>query len=265
MDLGFQGQGRRHHRRERRHRAGGGGGLAAEGAHIVMAARGEERLKKEARRIGERIWREDAGRRLRRRDGRRLRRARRRDAKKFKGADILINNAGTGSNETIMEAPDEKWQAYWDLHVMAAVRLARGLVPVDEEARRRRHPPQRFDLRGAAALVRADLQRHQVGADDVLQDARERGGEGQHPRQLHQSRPGPDARLDQDREAADRRQRRRLGGLSRNGVAESMAPIKRFASPEEVAHFFVFLCSDKASYCVGSTYFVDGGMLKTVM
>jgi NAD(P)-dependent dehydrogenase (short-subunit alcohol dehydrogenase family) len=41
------------------------------------------------------------------------------------GCDILVNNAGTGSNETIMNAPDEKWQAYWDLHVMAAVRLAR--------------------------------------------------------------------------------------------------------------------------------------------
>ena len=49
--------------------------------------------------------------------------------KEFGGADILINNAGTGSNETIQEAPDEKWQYYWDLHVMAAVRLARGLVP----------------------------------------------------------------------------------------------------------------------------------------
>ena len=45
------------------------------------------------------------------------------------GADILVNNAGTGSNETIVEAADDKWQAYWDLHVMAAVRLARGLVP----------------------------------------------------------------------------------------------------------------------------------------
>ena len=28
-----------------------------------------------------------------------------------------------------MQAPDEMWQAYWDLHVMAAVRLARGLAP----------------------------------------------------------------------------------------------------------------------------------------
>jgi NAD(P)-dependent dehydrogenase (short-subunit alcohol dehydrogenase family) len=49
--------------------------------------------------------------------------------KEFGGADILINNAGTGSNETIMDAADDKWQFYWDLHVMAAVRLARGLVP----------------------------------------------------------------------------------------------------------------------------------------
>lgn len=28
-----------------------------------------------------------------------------------------------------MEAPDEKWQYYWDLHVMAVVRLSRGLIP----------------------------------------------------------------------------------------------------------------------------------------
>ena len=47
-------------------------------------------------------------------------------------------------------------------------------------------------------------------------------------------------------------------------VAEEHAAIRRFASPQEMAHFFVFLCSDKASYSVGSSYFVDGGMLKTV-
>ena len=40
--------------------------------------------------------------------------------------------------------------------------------------------------------------------------------------------------------------------------------IGRFSSPEEIADFFVFLCSARASYSVGSTYFVDGGMLKTI-
>ena len=39
---------------------------------------------------------------------------------------------------------------------------------------------------------------------------------------------------------------------------------ERFASAEEIANFFVFLCSNKASYSTGSTYFVDGGWLKTV-
>ena len=47
-------------------------------------------------------------------------------------------------------------------------------------------------------------------------------------------------------------------------IARDNAPIGRFASPEELAHFYVFLCSPKSSYCVGSSYYVDGGWLKTV-
>ena len=49
-----------------------------------------------------------------------------------------------------------------------------------------------------------------------------------------------------------------------DSVAREHAPINRFASPQELANFFVFLCSDRASYSVGSTYYVDGGMLKSV-
>jgi NAD(P)-dependent dehydrogenase (short-subunit alcohol dehydrogenase family) len=55
-------------------------------------------------------------------------------------------------------------------------------------------------------------------------------------------------------EAADRLQ----------SVADEAGGTKRFATPEEMANFFVFLCSDKASYSTGSTYFVDGGWLRTV-
>ena len=32
----------------------------------------------------------------------------------------------------------------------------------------------------------------------------------------------------------------------------------------ELAKFFVFMCSPSASYCVGSTYYVDGGWLNSV-
>jgi NAD(P)-dependent dehydrogenase (short-subunit alcohol dehydrogenase family) len=45
-------------------------------------------------------------------------------------------------------------------------------------------------------------------------------------------------------------------------IARSKVPIGRFATPEELADFFVFLCSPRAGYCVGSTYYVDGGWLR---
>jgi glucose 1-dehydrogenase len=39
-------------------------------------------------------------------------------------------------------------------------------------------------------------------------------------------------------------------------------PLGRWGQPEEIAHLAVFLASDEASYITGSTYFIDGGMLR---
>jgi NAD(P)-dependent dehydrogenase (short-subunit alcohol dehydrogenase family) len=47
-------------------------------------------------------------------------------------------------------------------------------------------------------------------------------------------------------------------------IARRDTPIGRFATPQELADFFVFLCSERASYCVGSTFYVDGGWLNVV-
>ena len=47
-------------------------------------------------------------------------------------------------------------------------------------------------------------------------------------------------------------------------VADEHAPIRRFASVEEVADLCVVLCSERASYAVGGAFHVDGGMRKGV-
>lgn len=47
-----------------------------------------------------------------------------------------------------------------------------------------------------------------------------------------------------------------------DAIAEDYAPIGRFASPEEIAEYYVFLASDKAGYSVGSNYSIDGGWLR---
>jgi glucose 1-dehydrogenase len=39
-------------------------------------------------------------------------------------------------------------------------------------------------------------------------------------------------------------------------------PLNRWGKPEEIAGLAMFLASDAASYVTGSTYFMDGGMLR---
>jgi 3-oxoacyl-[acyl-carrier protein] reductase len=238
-------------------------GLAAEGVNLVLAARGAERLREEASRIaGEyRIRADGVTCDVATREGTASLIATVKQA--HGGADILINNAGTGSNETVMEAPDEKWDAYWDLHVMAAVRLARGLAPMMKTrgggvilhnasicaAQPLWYEPIYNTTKAALMMFSKCLATELVG-DNI---------------RVNCVNPGliltPDWIKTAKELTADK------GGDWQgylDSVAREHAPIKRFATPQELANFFVFLCSDRASYSIGSTYFVDGGMLKSV-
>ncbi|MCQ8241150.1 SDR family NAD(P)-dependent oxidoreductase [Rhizosaccharibacter radicis] len=179
------------------------------------------------------------------------------------GADILVNNAGAGSNETIEEAPDAKWQFYWELHVMAAVRLARGIVP-GMRARGGGVVLHNASICAAQPLwyepiynvTKAALMMFsKTLATEVIKD------------NIRVNCINPGLILTPDWIKTAKELTASTGGdweAHLRGVAEEFAPIKRFATPEELANFFVFLCSDRASYSVGSSYFVDGGMLKTV-
>jgi len=238
-------------------------GLAAEGVHLVLAARNREHLTAEASRIAESFHvkvlpiacdvatAEGATALLE-------------AIAKFGGADILINNAGTGSNETVMEAPDEKWQYYWDLHVMAAVRLARGVAPgmkakgggvILHNASICAAQPLWYEpiynttkaalMMFSKCLSTEYIKKHNIRVNCVNPGLVLTGDWIKTAKQLTADKGG-------DWE----------GYLQ--SVADEHAPIKRFATTAELANFFVFLCSERASYAVGSTFFVDGGMLKAV-
>ncbi len=181
----------------------------------------------------------------------------------FGGADILINNAGVGTDENILEAPDEKWQYHWDLHVMAAVRLARGLVPSMRErgggvilhnasicARQPLDHEPIYNVTKAALSMLSKCLANEVADDDIRVNCVHPG--------LVQTEPWEEAA----REAAADDEQTPEDYLT--AIAEEEAPIGRFASPEELADFFVFLCSPRASYCLGSSYYVDGGWLNVV-
>jgi NAD(P)-dependent dehydrogenase (short-subunit alcohol dehydrogenase family) len=238
-------------------------GLAKEGVNLVLCAREEERLVQQAAELQDKYTVTAIGVPADVTKASDIEAVVSATEDKFGGADILINNAGTGSNEKIMTAPDEKWQGYWDLHVMAAVRLSRGLIP----SMRRRGggvilnnasicAKQPLDYEPIYNVTKAALMMFsKVLSDEVVGDNI----------RVNCINPGlvltPDwvKTAKQLTEGTDQTYEEYL-----DGVAKKYAPIDRFASPEELANFFVFLCSDRSSYCVGSTFYVDGGWLRVV-
>ena len=239
-------------------------GLAAEGVDLVLCARNRTEVEGAAEKLagdfqvralgmpGDMVKAEDIGSLVGT------------VHREFGGADILISNAGMGSEETIVDAPDEKWQYFWDLQVMAAVRLARGFVPLMRErgggvvinnasicARQPLwHEPIYNTVKAALVMftkclahevIRYNIRVNCVNPGLILTPAWRKGAESL----SRQEGMSVDEYFDK--------------------IAKDYTPIGRFATPEELAQFFVFLCSDRASYCVGSTYYVDGGWLNVTI
>ena len=179
------------------------------------------------------------------------------------GADILINNAGTGTEETIMEAPDEKWLYYWNLHVMASVRTARGFVPQMRKrgggvilntasicAKQPLSYEPIYNTTKAALVMFTKCLANEVVKDNI---------------RVNTINPGLILTPDWLKTATILGQKEGITPQQYlDRIAEQNTPIGRFATPEELANTYVFLCSDRASYSLGASYYVDGGWLKVV-
>lgn len=238
-------------------------GLAQEGVHLALCARDEARVIEKAKAIRER-WGVRA-------IGVKADVSRAEDVsqfvstieKEFGAADILINNAGTGSEETILKAGDDRWQYYWDLHVMAAVRLSRSLVPLMQKrgggvilnngsicaTQPLGYEPIYNTTKAALAMFTKCL------ANEMIQ----------YNVRVNLVNPGLVLTPDWQKTAKLLTKDKDITWEQYlDKIAKDNAPIGRFASPEEVANLFVFLCSPRASYCVGSTYYIDGGWLKVI-
>src|SRR5262249_26480056 len=97
--------------------------LVAEGATVLMVARGADRLQREADGLGAEwlavdVTDEDADRRIV--DA---------CAEQLGGIDVLVNNAGTSSITGLDALPDAAYRRQFELNVIASVRLMRAAAP----------------------------------------------------------------------------------------------------------------------------------------
>jgi 3-oxoacyl-[acyl-carrier protein] reductase len=238
-------------------------GLAKEGVDVLISGRGGDLCDREAARIAKEYGVRAVGLAcdLSTAEGADTFVAGVKDA--FGGIDILINNAGLGTAEDIMTATDEKWQYFWELHVMAAIRVSRGLAPTMIErgggvilsngsicATQPMYHEPIYNVTKAALTMMSKCLAHELIPHNI---------------RVNIVQPGltltPAWAKYYGKEAEEKGQplEKFLDEWSLD-----YAPIGRFGTAQEIADFFIFLCSARASYSVGSSYYVDGGWLNTV-
>jgi 3-oxoacyl-[acyl-carrier protein] reductase len=179
----------------------------------------------------------------------------------------LVNSAGAVQARPLEELADADWQAQWELHVMAPMRLMRALAPAMAEAGGGRivnvasssgkRPSRRLDasysVTKAAQLSLSRLFAEAFAAKGVLVNA---------------VAPGPVETDTWLGEGALADQLARRTGTTRDEVLAatgSGVPIGRMAGEDEIAAVIVFLCSERASDVVGAAWSVDGGTMASII
>jgi len=245
-------------------------GLCAEGANVLLVARGEERLREvqeEAVGAGAKaggraavlaldVTLADAGERM-------LATA----SEYFGSLDVLVNNAGAASWRDLDDVPDEDWRAQYELNVMAPLRAMRAAAPAMAErgwgrvvnvcstaGKRPSAAMPEYSVAKAAELSLSRLFADRYAKQGVLVNAVCPG-----PAESEMWMD-PGGLLDQSRDLS--------GAESREAaLAEAGAkrPIGRLADPAEIAAAIVFLCSERASYVAGAAWSVDGGTVQVII
>jgi 3-oxoacyl-[acyl-carrier protein] reductase len=244
--------------------------LCAEGANVLLVARGEERLREvqeEAVGAGIKaggraavlaldVTLADAGERI-------LATA----SEYFGSLDTLVNNAGAASWRDLDDVPDEDWRAQYELNVMAPLRAMRAAAPAMAErgwgrivnvcstaGKRPSAAMPEYSVAKAAELSLSRLFADRYAKSGVLVNAICPG-----PTESEMWMD-PGGLLDQSQA---------LGGADSREEALAAAgakrPIGRLADPAEIASAIVFLCSDRASYVSGAAWSVDGGTVQVII
>jgi 3-oxoacyl-[acyl-carrier protein] reductase len=224
--------------------------LAAEGCHIVISARGADKLKQAVKEING-----QGGGRVTAFTGDVTRQGipeafLRETLTAYGGVDILVNNVGGADAKRMMEATDEDWQRAFELNLFHAVRLSRLVIPemkkrgggsilnIASIAGRESGSAMTYNAAKAAMISFSKALALQTAQDNIRVNSLAPGSilfpGGVWERRISEA---PD-------------------GL--RGFIASSLPLGRFGHPEEVSAVAVFMVSPRASLVHGACWNVDG-------
>jgi 3-oxoacyl-[acyl-carrier protein] reductase len=231
--------------------------LAAEGVNICMVARNPETLSKAAAEMGKTVLTVpgDVS------DPSLPDKVVHAVTERWKTVDILVNNAGGPPTGSFLDHSDSVWTAAIQQNFMSTVRFSQAVTPIMKSQKWGRiiqitstiakEPTPAMVLSagaraGVAAFTKAiaielapfNITVNAIGPGSVMTDRA----------------------TSLIRQAAQNEKKPYEEILARS---EQAIPIKRFASPDEIASVVVFLASQQASYVTGTSLMVDGGLSKS--
>lgn len=174
-------------------------------------------------------------------------------AREFGGLDMMFNNAGVGSTESVLDASRAEFERLFDVHVfgmMTGCRLA----------------AEEFIDRGIdGAIVNTASIRSEFADPDHVQYDTAKGAVkmltrcaafelADHGIRVNAVAPGPIATHGRQTDTAEELRERIADGDYTKPIPQSRA-----GEPEEVAAAALYLASEEASYTTGELLFVDGG------
>lgn len=229
--------------------------MAAEGANIVIAARGLEALEEAERRIKEQTGHEPLAIVADVTSDSDVAYTVIKAVERFGGIDILVNNAGTASAAPFEKVEPAVWRDDLDLKLFGALRFAQAALPhlkkqggaiVNITAIAAKAPgasslPSSVSRAAGAALTKAMSK--DLAADGIRVNTVCIGNIRSDQIEARWKREAPGSTWEQ---------------YSRD--PKHNIPLGRFGDAEEAARVIAFLASDAASYVTGTAINVDGGV-----